>query len=67
MLSLDHTLCVSSVIRIFLEYFLARHLSFYLCSCIHGALIVQDAEFNVEAAQRGIVYIDEVDKLTKKV
>ncbi|PON66629.1 Clp protease, ATP-binding subunit ClpX [Parasponia andersonii] len=48
-----------------IAYVLAGYVGEDVESILYKLLV--EAEFNVEAAQRGIVYIDEVDKITKKV
>ena len=29
--------------------------------------LIQAADFNIERAERGIIYVDEIDKIAKKV
>jgi len=55
-----------SALRIKFSYLLqAGYVGEDVESILYKLLTV--ADFNVQAAQQGMVYIDEVDKITKKV
>ena len=34
---------------------------------ISSLKLIQAADFNIERAERGIIYVDEIDKIAKKV